>query len=101
MPSFALRAGARPRRGFEVSLVGPSMRALGAGRRGCAHCRRTPLVGERIFFYGQAFVCELCRPLRREAPGRQEVVHSSERDHTVKRAPSRLRLDSGEFDAAS
>src|SRR5215213_5025425 len=50
MPSFALRAGVGPRRGGEVSLVGPSMRALGAGRRGCAHCRRTPLVGEKVFF---------------------------------------------------
>ncbi len=87
MPSpFARRSPARPRRGYEVSLVAPSMRALGAGRRGCAHCRRTPLVGEIVFYYGQALVCELCRPLRREAPARQEVVHSPERGHTVKRA---------------
>lgn len=71
---------------FEISLVRPSMRALAAGRRGCAHCHRTPLVGETVFMYGERIVCELCRPLRREAPGREEVVHSAERDHTVKRS---------------
>jgi hypothetical protein len=69
----------------ELSFVRASMRALAGGRRGCAHCRRTPLVGETIFFYGDRLVCELCRPLRREAPGHEEVVHSAERDHTVKR----------------
>jgi hypothetical protein len=37
-----------------------------------------------VFFYGDRLVCALCRPLRREPPGRQELVHSSERDHTVK-----------------
>jgi hypothetical protein len=87
MPSpFARRSLARPRRGAEVSLVAPSMRALGAGRRGCAHCRRTPLVGELVFFYGQSLVCALCRPLRREPPAREEVVHSTERGQSVKRA---------------
>ena len=69
----------------ELSFIAASMRALSVGRRGCEHCHRTPLVGETIFLYGERMVCELCRPLRREAPGRIEVVHSCERDHTVKR----------------
>jgi hypothetical protein len=73
------------RRVFEISLVRASLRALGAGRHGCVHCHRNPLVGETVFLYGDRVVCELCRPLRREAPGREEVVHSPERDHTVKR----------------
>lgn len=42
-------------------------------------------MGETIFVYGDGMVCELCRHLRREAPRREEVVHSPERDHTVKR----------------
>ena len=46
---------------------------------------RTPLLGETVYLYGERLVCELCRPLRRESPGRVEVVHSAERDHTVKR----------------
>ncbi|HET7042283.1 MAG TPA: hypothetical protein VFI13_09695 [Gemmatimonadales bacterium] len=69
----------------ELSFVRASMQALAGGRRGCEHCHRTPLLGETIYLYGERFVCELCRPLRREAPGRAEVVHSAERDHTVKR----------------
>ena len=69
----------------ELSFVRASMRALAGGRRACEHCHRTPLVGETIFVYADGMVCELCRRLRREAPGREEVVHSSERDHTVKR----------------
>jgi hypothetical protein len=69
----------------ELSFVRASVRALAGGRRGCEHCHRTPLLGETIYLYGERFVCELCRPLRREAPGRIEVVHTAERDHTVKR----------------
>ena len=72
-------------RPIELSFVHASMRALAGRRRGCVHCHRTPLVGETVFMYGERMVCELCRPLRAEAPGRTEVVHSPERDHTVKR----------------
>jgi hypothetical protein len=59
-----------------VTLERPSVRALGAGRQRCAHCRRTPLVGERVFFYGERMVCALCRHLRREPPGREDIVHA-------------------------
>jgi len=69
----------------ELSFVRASMRALSGGREGCVHCHRTPLLGETIYLYGERVVCELCRPLRRESPGRTEVVHSAERDHTVRR----------------
>jgi len=70
---------------LELSFVRASVRALAGGRLGCADCHRTPLMGETVFLYGDRMVCALCRPLRREAPGREEVVHSAERDHTVKR----------------
>jgi hypothetical protein len=69
----------------ELSFVRASMRALAGGREGCVHCHRTPLLGETIYLYGERLVCELCRPLRRESPGRIEIVHSAERDHTVRR----------------
>jgi hypothetical protein len=86
MPSvLALRpAPARASGVREISLLRPSLRALAAGRRGCEHCHRTPLVGETVFWYGHGFVCALCRPLRAEAPARDELVHSPEHDHTVK-----------------
>ena len=70
----------------ELSFVRASMRALTTGRSGCEHCHRTPLLGETVYMYGERMVCELCRPLRRgEAPAREEIVHSIERDHTVRR----------------
>jgi hypothetical protein len=69
----------------ELSFVRSSMRALAESRRGCLHCRRTPLVGETVYFFGESMVCELCRPLRHDEPGRGEIVHSSEYELTVKR----------------
>lgn len=69
----------------ELSFVRSSMRALSGAREGCAHCGRTPLVGETVFFFGERMVCELCRPLRRDEPTRSEIVHSSEYELTVKR----------------
>jgi len=82
---------ARTRPGFDIDLTGPSVRALGADQRRCAHCHRTPLVGELICFYGERRVCELCRPRRREAPSHQEIMHSPEHTLTVRRlkAPAR------------
>jgi len=82
---LTLPAPARTRRVFEISLVRPSMRKLGAGRRGCVHCHRTPLIGETVFLYGERLVCELCRPLRREPPSREEIVRSAEHEITVRR----------------
>jgi hypothetical protein len=69
----------------ELSFVRSSMRRLAGTRTGCIHCRRSPLVGETVFFYGESMVCELCRPLRRDRPTRDEVVHSAEHELTVKR----------------
>ena len=48
------------------------------------HCHRTPLVGERVYLYAQAMVCELCRPRRREAPQRSELVRSPEHKRAVR-----------------
>jgi hypothetical protein len=72
----------------EISLMRRSVLALGAGRPRCHHCHRNPLVGERVYLYDAAgaerLVCELCRPLHREAPQRSELVHSPEHRRAVK-----------------
>jgi len=68
----------------EISLVGASLRALGAGRLGCARCRRTPLVGEVVLVDGDRMLCALCRPAG-PGDGQEAVVHSPERGHTVRR----------------
>jgi hypothetical protein len=78
---------ARARPLVEISLLRYSVGELAAQRRCCVHCRRTPLVGERIYVYaaaaGERLVCELCRPLRREPPARSERVRSAENEHAV------------------
>jgi hypothetical protein len=75
----------------EISLLRRSVGALGAGRPQCHHCHRNPLVGERVYVYvstaGERVVCELCRPLRREPPQRDEIVHSPEYRRAVKAIP--------------
>jgi hypothetical protein len=68
---------------FERVLLRRSVGALRAGRHRCADCGRTPLIGEHVHLYAREIVCELCRPLRREAPAASELVRHSERGHTV------------------
>ena len=72
---------------LDVLLLRRSVGALAARRVRCVHCRRTPLVGERVYVYGERLVCELCRSNRREAPARSEIVHSPEHDRAVKLRP--------------
>ena len=71
----------------EISLLRHSVGALSARRHGCVHCHRTPLVGEVVHMYGDRLVCELCRPLHREPPGRSELVRSPEHDRAVRARP--------------
>ena len=79
---------------LESVLLRKSIGALSSRRHRCAHCRRTPLVGERVYLYaaaaGERLVCELCRPLRREPPARSELVHSSEHDRCVRLQAGRV-----------
>jgi hypothetical protein len=72
---------------MEISLLRHSVGALSARRHGCVHCHRTPLIGEIVHIYGEALVCELCRPLHRERPGRSEIVRSPEHDRAVRSRP--------------
>lgn len=71
----------------EISLLRHSVGALSARRHGCVHCHRTPLVGEVVHMYDDRLVCELCRPLHREPPGRSELVRSPEHDRAVRARP--------------
>jgi hypothetical protein len=71
----------------EISLLRHSVGALRARRHGCVHCHRTPLIGEVVHLYGERLVCELCRPLHRERPGRSETVRSPEHERAVKARP--------------
>ena len=71
---------------LERQLLSKGVAQLAGGRESCADCRRTPLVGEEVHRYDDGTtVCELCRPRRRRAPERSELVRHAEHGHTVRR----------------
>jgi hypothetical protein len=70
----------------EISLLRKSTGDRDRPAATCAHCRRTPLVGEHVHVYGERLVCQLCRHLRREPPGETVVMRSSEHLRAVKAA---------------
>ena len=89
MPTLSLRRAAMPAvPQLERALLRRSMGEHESRRHRCVHCHRTPLVGEMVHVYGGAsaerLVCELCRPLRREAPVRSELMHAPERERSVR-----------------
>jgi hypothetical protein len=70
---------------LERHLLRRTVGILEGERCSCADCGRAPLIGEWVHLYGEAeIVCELCRPLRREAPVSSQPVRHSEFGHTVK-----------------
>ena len=79
---------ARPIAFLETALLRRSVASAASRRQACRHCGRVPLVGERIHFFdghvGAELVCDLCRPLRSEAPGRSELMHSPEHERAVR-----------------
>jgi hypothetical protein len=46
------------------------------------------LTGEVVHLYataaGERLVCDLCRPLRRQAPARSELMHAPEHERSVR-----------------
>jgi hypothetical protein len=70
---------------LELALLRRSLDDLAAGCERCAHCRRTPLVGERVYvFQSGAIACELCKSRAREAPVSSRLVHGPEFGHTMR-----------------
>ena len=89
MPAIKLRRTAPPALApLEKALLRRSVGDHETHRHRCAHCRRTPLTGEIVHVYtaaaGDRLVCELCRPLRREAPSRSELMHAPEHVRSVR-----------------
>jgi hypothetical protein len=97
MPSTVANATAMARtlptfgeRDLERELLRKAAVALRDSSTRCRDCGRTPLTGERVHVYTRGHrVCELCRPLRREAPERTELVRFAEAGASVRVAASR------------
>ncbi|MGH2916931.1 MAG: hypothetical protein ACRDMX_18290 [Solirubrobacteraceae bacterium] len=61
-----------------------------AGSERCTCCRRTPLVGERVYEYASGTIaCELCRVERAQEPTQIRIVHGPEFGHTIRIADRR------------
>jgi hypothetical protein len=89
MPTISLRRTSAPARpALEQALLRRSMGESEAHRHRCVHCQRTPLTGEVVHLYetvgDERLVCDLCRPLRREAPARSELMHAPEHERAVR-----------------
>lgn len=72
---------------FERLLLRQGVGILEADRNRCEDCGRSPLIGEHVHVYDgpkRGVVCELCRPLRPEAPVASKIVLHSEHGHAVR-----------------
>jgi hypothetical protein len=72
---------------LERLLLARGIGALEADRTCCADCGRTPLFGELVHLYEgrrPRLVCELCRPLRCEAPVASQPVRHAAHGNAVR-----------------
>jgi hypothetical protein len=75
---------------LERALLRRGVHERDSGRERCRECRRTPLIGERVYVYDDGtLLCELCRALSGQAPARSRVIHGPEFGHTMKIADRR------------
>ena len=80
-----MRDSVRDMSELELAMLKRSVGAIAAGCERCAHCHRTPLVGERVYVYeADRILCELCRVLRRDPPSDSRLVHGPEFGHAVR-----------------
>jgi hypothetical protein len=74
-----------PRPSLGIHLMHRGMDSTRERKHRCADCRRTPLMGEKIYLYsGGSVVCELCRHLRRDEPESSEPVRGDAHGATVR-----------------
>ena len=70
---------------LEMALLRRGMSERDARREGCSRCRRTPLVGERVYAAASgALLCELCRKREADPPASWSLVHGPEFGHSLR-----------------
>jgi hypothetical protein len=70
---------------LELALLRRGLHEMEAGSERCSSCRRTPLIGERVYQYdADELVCELCRDSKREQPSGSRLVHGPAFGHTIR-----------------
>ncbi len=71
--------------GLQVALVRRAVGRRDADRERCCGCRRTPLIGERVYLdEAGGLYCELCRVLEPDPVLRSQIVHGPEFGHTMR-----------------
>ncbi len=77
--------------GLQVALVRRAVDHCDAVRERCQTCRRTPLIGERVYLdHAGAVYCELCRALDPEPALSSQIVHGPEFGHTMRLTDHRV-----------
>jgi hypothetical protein len=70
---------------LELALLRRGVDQRLSGIECCSRCRRTPLIGERVYVYDQGpVVCELCRSLDPDGPRNSRLVHGPAFGHTIR-----------------
>ncbi|MFZ0379299.1 MAG: hypothetical protein WCD11_00765 [Solirubrobacteraceae bacterium] len=70
---------------LQLALVRRAVGERDADRERCRGCRRTPLVGERVYLDDAGGLhCELCRALEPEPLLRSRIVRGPEFGHTMR-----------------
>jgi hypothetical protein len=80
-----MHAPTRDMEDLELALLRRGVDELSADCERCARCRRTPLIGERVYAYRSGDVlCEPCKALAHEEPVESRLVHGPEFGHTMR-----------------
>lgn len=70
---------------LELELLRRGVDERMAGSVRCERCRRTPLIGERIYLHQrEAILCELCQALERKAPLGWRLMHGPAFGNTIR-----------------
>ena len=70
---------------LELALLRKGLHEMEAVSERCARCRRTPLIGERVYIFdSEDVVCELCRQQSPEPPSASRLVHGPAFGHTIR-----------------
>jgi hypothetical protein len=81
----AHEAGGRNMAELELALLRRGLNQRDAGRECCSRCRRTPLVGERVYLHDHgSIVCELCCSLDGAVPRDSRLVHGPAFGHSIR-----------------
>jgi hypothetical protein len=70
---------------LELVLLRRGLEQRQAHGERCARCRRTPLLGERVFLTdGETMLCALCRMLEPGPPARWGLVHATRHGQAIR-----------------